>query len=93
MKLFSATEVLEKISQGHKVPDIVKGLFLSVIKRVVEMDSFTEKVAITGGVAAHNPIMIKMIGEYIGREVLVPDHPQYAGALGAALFALENNSK
>ena len=32
--VFSATEVLEKIRQGKKVPDIVKGLFFSVIKRV-----------------------------------------------------------
>ncbi len=39
--VFSATEVLEKIRQGKKVNDIVKGLFHSVIKRVMEMDSLT----------------------------------------------------
>ena len=31
--VFTATEVLEKIRAGKKVPDIVKGLFLSVVKR------------------------------------------------------------
>jgi predicted CoA-substrate-specific enzyme activase len=87
--VFSATEVLEKIRQGKKVPDIVKGLFLSVIKRVLEMDSLTEKVSMTGGVVAHNLYLVKMVEDMIGREVLVPDHPQLTGAVGAALFALE----
>jgi activator of 2-hydroxyglutaryl-CoA dehydratase len=87
--VFSATEVLEKIRQGNKVPDIVKGLFLSVIKRVLEMDSLTEKVSMTGGVVAHNLYLVKMVEDLIGREVLVPEHPQLTGAVGAALFALE----
>jgi predicted CoA-substrate-specific enzyme activase len=87
--VFSATEVLEKIRQGKKVPDIVKGLFLSVIKRVLEMDSLTEKVSMTGGVVAHNLYLVKMVEDIIGREVLVPDYPQLTGAVGAALFALE----
>ena len=87
--VFSATEVLEKIRQGKKVPDIVKGLFLSVIKRVLEMDSLTEKVSMTGGVVAHNLYLVKMVEDLIGREVLVPEYPQLTGAVGAALFALE----
>ena len=87
--VFSATEVLEKIRQGKKVPDIVKGLFLSVIKRVLEMDSLSEKVSMTGGVVAHNLYLVQMVEELIGREVLVPDYPQLTGAVGAALFALE----
>ena len=58
--VFSATEVLENIRNGNKVPDIVKGLFFSVIKRVLEMDSFTENVVMTGGVVAHNPYLVTM---------------------------------
>jgi len=87
--VFSGTEVLEKIRQGIKVPDLVKGIFYSVIKRVLEMDSLTDQVAVTGGVVAHNPYLVDMIQEIIGREVLVPEHPQLTGAVGAALFALE----
>jgi predicted CoA-substrate-specific enzyme activase len=85
--VFSATEVLERIREGKKLPDIVKGLFLSVIKRVMEMDSFTEKVIMTGGVVAHNPFLVKMVEENMGRKVLVPEYPQFTGAVGAALFA------
>lgn len=88
--VFSATEVLERISQGKKVEDIVKGIFLSVIKRVIEMDSFTENVAMSGGVVAYNPYLAAMMEEMIGKKVLVPPYPQFAGAFGAALFALGN---
>src|SRR4030042_524486 len=87
--VFSATEVLEKIRQGKQVPDIVKGLFLSVIKRVLEMDSLTENIVMTGGVVAHNPFLVTMSEEMIGRKLLVPEHPQLTGAIGAALYALE----
>lgn len=88
--VFSATEVLERIREGKKLPDIVKGLFLSVIKRILEMDSFTEKVVMTGGVVAHNPFLVEMVEEIIGRKALVPEYPQLTGAVGAALFAQED---
>jgi len=50
--VFSGTEVLENIRNGKKLPDIVKGLFYSVINRVLEMDSLTEHVVMTGGVVS-----------------------------------------
>ena len=89
--VFSATEVLENIRQGKKVTDIVKGVFYSVIKRVLEMDALTENVAMTGGVVAHNSYLVKMAEEIIGRKILVPEHPQLTGAVGAALYAIDNN--
>ncbi len=87
--VFSATEVLEKIRQGKKVADIVRGLFLSVIKRVLEMESLTERVVMTGGVVEHNPYLVEMLRERTGLEVMVPERPQLTGAIGAALYALE----
>jgi predicted CoA-substrate-specific enzyme activase len=89
--VFSATEVLENIRQGKKITDIVKGVFYSVIKRVLEMDALTENVAMTGGVVAHNSYLIKMTEEIIGRKILVPEHPQLTGAVGAALYGIENS--
>ncbi len=87
--VFSGTEVLEKIRQGKKVPDIVKGLFYSVIKRVTEMDPLSGKVVMTGGVVEHNPYLVDMVREITGRDILVPERPQLTGAVGAALFAIE----
>ena len=87
--VFSATEVLENIRHGKKIEDIVKGVFFSVIRRVTEMDSMTENVVMTGGVVAHNPYLIKMAEEMISHKVLVPEHPQLTGAVGAALYAMK----
>lgn len=87
--VFSATEVLENIRRGKRVEDIVKGLFFSVISRITEMDAFSEKVVMTGGVVAHNPHLVEMTQELIKRAILVPDLPQFTGALGAALYAKE----
>jgi predicted CoA-substrate-specific enzyme activase len=91
--VFSATEVLENIRQGVELPDIVKGVFFSMVKRVLEMDSLTEKVVMTGGVVAHNPFMVEMTQDIIGREILVPEYPQLTGAIGAALYAMMNERK
>ena len=91
--VFSATEVLENIRLGKKLPDIVKGVFYSMVKRVLEMDALTEKVVMTGGVVAHNPYLVKMTEEIIGRNILVPDNPQLTGAIGAALYAMEGERK
>ena len=86
--VFSATEVLENIRQGVKLPDIVKGVFFSMAKRVLEMDSLTEKVVMTGGVVAHNPYLVKMTEDITGRSILIPEYPQLTGAIGAALYGM-----
>jgi predicted CoA-substrate-specific enzyme activase len=90
--VFSGTEVLEKIRQGKKVADIIKGLFFSVIKRVLEMDSLTDRVVMTGGVVANNMYLVHMVEEIIKHAVLVPEYPQLTGAVGAALFAMEKEA-
>jgi activator of 2-hydroxyglutaryl-CoA dehydratase len=91
--VFAATEVLEKIRSGVKVEDIVKGAFRSVVKRILEMGTIDGALVLTGGVVAHNPLLATLLGESFGKEPLVPPDPQYAGAFGAALFALEKNEK
>ena len=55
------------------------------------MDSMTENVVMTGGVVAHNPYLVKMAEEMIGRVILVPEHPQLTGAIGAALYAMNSS--
>ncbi len=89
--VFSATEVLENIRHGKKIDDIVKGVFFSVIRRVLEMDSMTDNVVMTGGVVAHNPYLVTMAEEMTGRTMLIPQYPQFTGAIGAALYAMNSD--
>jgi len=85
--VFTATEILEKIRAGEKVEDIVKGAFRSVVNRVLEMDTMSGTIVMTGGVIAYNPILAELVEESFGLPVRVPPDPQHTGALGAALFA------
>jgi predicted CoA-substrate-specific enzyme activase len=87
--VFAKTELLALIAQGTPLPEMVKAAFRSVVKRILEMDPLTGQVVMTGGVVAHNPVIVDLLSEALAREVLVPDHPQYTGALGAALIATE----
>ncbi len=86
--VFSATEVLENIRRGVELPDIVKGVFYSMVKRVLEMDSLGDNLIMTGGVVAHNPYLVKMSEQITGQRILVPQYPQLTGAIGAALYAM-----
>lgn len=87
--VFTATEILDRIRLGEKMDDIVRGLFDSVTKRIVEMDTLTDRVIMTGGVIAFNDIVAELLSSRAGIEVEIAPHPQEAGAFGAALFAEE----
>jgi predicted CoA-substrate-specific enzyme activase len=87
--VFAATEILEKIRAGVSVEDIVKGAFRSVSKRILEMDTVQGTMVLTGGVVAHNPVLADLLAESFGTEAKVPPDPQYMGAFGAALFAMD----
>jgi predicted CoA-substrate-specific enzyme activase len=91
--VFTATEILEKIRAGERVEDIVRGAFRSVIKRIAEMGTIDGCLVMTGGVIAHNPLLVRLAEESLGTPPLVPPDPQSIGAFGAALYALEKNDK
>ncbi|MFH1416779.1 MAG: acyl-CoA dehydratase activase [Planctomycetota bacterium] len=85
--VFAKTELLALIAKGTPLAEMAKAAYRSVVKRVLEMDPLEGEVVMTGGVVAHNSIIVELASEALGRAVLVPDHPQYTGALGAALIA------
>jgi predicted CoA-substrate-specific enzyme activase len=91
--VFTATEILAKIRAGERVEDIVKGAFRAVIKRIVEMGTIQGALVMTGGVVAHNPLLVELAEEAFRTPVLVPPDPQFAGAFGAAILALQQHEQ
>ncbi len=91
--VFSATEVIRLIREGEHPENICKGIFNSVVARVVEMGQLGDRIVLTGGVAQSFPIVQTIIKEKTGAEVFVPPDAQYAGALGAALEAWREASE
>jgi len=90
--VFTATEVLDRIREGEEMDGIIRGLFDSVAKRIVEMGTLTDRVVMTGGVVAFNPIVAELLSARTGVKVEITPHPQEMGAFGAALFAREKAS-
>lgn len=92
--VFAESEVTSLIAKGNNRREIARRLHTSVIRRAVGMIkrvSYDGKIVFTGGVA-QNRCMSLLLEQKLGCEVLVPELPQFVGALGAALISAETAS-
>ena len=89
--VFAESEVVSLVAQNKAVADIVHGLNHSVASKVSSLAkrvSPEEGYIMTGGVA-NNKGVVKALEETLGTKLFICDEAQLCGALGAALFALE----
>ena len=89
---FAETEVIALLAEGCAKPVVVDGVHAAVAKRIVGLVSRVgqrDPIVMTGGVA-RNIAAIKHIEQALNTKIVIPSHPQVAGALGAALFALDD---
>jgi (R)-2-hydroxyacyl-CoA dehydratese activating ATPase len=87
--VFAESEVVGLLSQGRSAADVIAGVHEALAKRVVSLCRgirAVPPVAFTGGVAL-NAGMVAALARALGEEIVVPEHPQLTGALGAALIA------
>ncbi len=91
--VFSATEVIKLIREGERPENICRGIFNSVVSRIVEMGELGPSILLTGGVAAAFPIVAKLFRQKTQAELHIVPDAQFAGALGAALTALPDNAR
>jgi len=87
--VFASTEILSLIRAGVSSDELVRGVFESVVDRVMEMIPLADTVLLCGGVVEYFPVVADIFKARISGEVIVPPHPQLTGAYGAALFARE----
>lgn len=87
--VFASTEILSLIRAGVSSEELVRGVFESVVDRVMEMIPLVDTVLLCGGVVEYFPVVADIFKARISGEVIVPPHPQLVGAYGAALFARE----
>lgn len=91
--VFAETEVVSLIASGAAPDDIAWGVHLAISDRIAalaERIGVVPPAVMTGGVAK-NPAARKALEDRFGLRFLVPEEPQLAGALGAALIALERS--
>ena len=93
--VFAESEVIGHIGAGESAADIAAGVHVSMVSKISALSKrvgVKEPVCVTGGVAL-NPAFRHHLSDQLGVELWVPDEPQLTGALGAAVLALEGESK
>mgnify|MGYP000976675664 FL=1 len=89
---FAETEVISLLAEGQSKPDVLGAVHAAVASRTLGLVSRVGRngpVAMTGGVA-RNSAAVHHIEKLLGQPLLLPAQPQVAGALGAALLALDD---
>ncbi|WP_432737945.1 acyl-CoA dehydratase activase [Maridesulfovibrio sp. FT414] len=90
--VFAETEATSLMAQGRNPRDIALGLHGSIVRRTVNMlgrVGLFEPLVFAGGVA-NNPCVVSMLKDALGVNPIVPEEPDFAGALGAAYFGLSH---
>lgn len=88
--VFAESEIISLIAHGQDLDAILRGLHRSLCSRVAAMVhsvGLRPPLMLSGGVA-RNVALRQILGETLGETVILPQHPQLMGALGAALLAL-----
>lgn len=90
--VFAESEIVSLISKGEKRENIIAGIHNSTSARVVAMAGrigLTAPVMMTGGVAK-NIGVVKALEKKIGLSIFVSKEAQVAGAIGAAIIAVDS---
>ena len=89
------SEVISQLAQGSEVCDIINGIHHSIAARMSGLArrvGVRDQVVMTGGVA-QNAGVVAALEEELGHKVYTSPLAQYAGALGAALFAYQKATR
>jgi len=86
--IFAESELIGKIVEGYGIPELAAGVNYSIFKRIRPMLARLAGgvVVFTGGVAKNRAI-VNIIAQEMGLEVVVPENPEFAGAIGCCLHA------
>ncbi len=94
--VFAESDMIHKQQLGHSTEDIIKGLCEALarnyLNNVGKGKDILPPIMFQGGVAA-NEGMKDAFEKYLGHKVLIPEHYDVMGAIGAAILAQEEITK
>jgi predicted CoA-substrate-specific enzyme activase len=89
--VFAESEILGWLGKGRRIEDILLGVHKSIAKRSIGLlrrVGVVDEVTFTGGVSL-NIAMVQTLEDGLGTPLNVSEDSHYMGAVGAALFALD----
>ena len=93
--VFAESEVVTLIHAKVSKEDIARAIHDAMAGRIASMVlrlGVEKDVALIGGVA-RNPGFLPPLEKELNTKILVPEHPEYVGAIGAAVLAIETEGK
>ncbi|KIL99436.1 Benzoyl-CoA reductase subunit BadG [Paramagnetospirillum magnetotacticum MS-1] len=87
--VFAESEIIGLLANGHGKGEIVAGIHYSIARRTVRLAKrvgIEDRVYFDGGPAL-NKGLVAAIEDELGRQLVVPEHPQTTTAFGAAILA------
>ncbi len=90
--VFAESEVISLIHAKETREDIAYGVHMGIANRIASMIrrvGLTDHFTMIGG-PAFNKGLVSCMSKVFGREITTPDNNQFVSAIGAALFAAEN---
>ena len=91
--VFAESEIINLVTAGHSVEDIVRGIHDSLAQRgqqLLKRVGIEPEITFVGGMAKQSG-MVKALESVLGTKVNVPPEPDLVAALGAALLGLQRS--
>lgn len=81
--VFGESELIGKIVEGFPLAELAAGVNATIVKRILPLlRSFAGEVLVFTGGVAHNHAVRKLLETGTGRQIVVPQEPQFNGAIG-----------
>ena len=93
--IFGESDVVSLIHKQESKPEIARAIFEAMADRVSSMVhrlGVNPEVLLVGGVAK-DVGFVASLKKKLGVDILIPEYPEYVGALGAALVAVKRAKK
>lgn len=86
--IFGESELIGKIIEGNTVEELAAGINYTIFKRIkpMLMNLYSPTIIFTGGVAKNNALK-EILQEEIKAEIVVPQYPQFNGAIGCCVHS------
>lgn len=86
--VFAVSEIIGLIKNGSPMPDIVRGVYHSIVKRCEELAVPQHTLVFTGGVPDRHPMIVELFAQR-WNDIRKPELPQFMAAYGCVLLSTQ----